>query len=99
MFLALCFSGIPKFTFTDESMSWEGGKDGVGRRQRWCGEEAEMVWGGGRDGVGRRQDGVGGGRGGLGRRQRWCGEEAEMVWGGGRDGVARGHSISIFIRL
>lgn len=81
-----CFSGIPKFRFTDESMSWEGGKDGWGGgkdgRQRWCGEEAEMVWGGGRDGVGRRQDGVGGGRGGLGRRQRWCGEEAEMVWQG-----------------
>ena len=25
-------------------MVWGGGRDCVGRRQRWCGEEAEMVW-------------------------------------------------------
>ena len=66
----------------EAKLVWGGDRDGVGRRQRWCGEEVEMVWGGGRMVWEEAEVVWGGGRDGVGRRQRWCGEEAEMVWQG-----------------
>ena len=43
-------------------------RDGVVRRQRWCGEEVEMVWGGGRMVWEEAEVVWGGGRDGVGRR-------------------------------